>query len=102
MHQMGWLSRMAAAQFPFPLAALALVPVVSLPWLKQRARRGMAMVMLATLLFSVVVLIGVNPQLDIQNMLISQVIFIPFFALIALLAGFGFILVIRVLTRRQP
>lgn len=88
-HQLAWHFRLAASQFTAPLAILALVPIFSLPWLNRPARRSLALVLVAFFCFAIVLVIGVNPQLDIQNTFIARVVFIPSFALLALLIGIG-------------
>jgi len=62
-------------------------PILSLPWLRHQTRKSIILLLLAWLLFAIGVLIGMNPQLDIQNTFITRVTFIPSFALLALLIG---------------
>ena len=81
--------RLVAAQFTAPLAALALVPALALPWLNRRAWPALLLVFAALFCFAVVVIVGANPQRDIQNTWVARVVFLPSFALVALLIGAG-------------
>lgn len=87
--QLLWYARLATAQFPGPLAALALIPAFGLPWLPNHARKFIGLLLAALFCFSIVVLVGANPHLDIQNSFILRVDFIPSFALLSLLCGLG-------------
>jgi len=88
-HQLVWYFRLAASQFTAPLVVFALVPLAGLPWLPRNARKSLALVLVAFFCFAILVLIGVNPQLDVQNTFIARVIFIPSFASLAILIGIG-------------
>ena len=81
--------RLATTQFSAPLTALALIPIYALPWLPRRARKPIFLLLAALFCFSIVVIIGANPQQDIQNTFIVRVYFIPSFALLALWIGLG-------------
>jgi hypothetical protein len=94
-HQWTWYVRLAAAQFTAPIAALGLIPILGLPWLSREARRSIALVSAAFFCFALLALIGANPQLDVQNSFIARVLFIPSFALLALLAGLGLAILFR-------
>lgn len=89
VRQLFWYLRLAASQFTTPLAALALVPAFGFKWLPRNAHPSILLLLGAFLCFGIIELIGVNPQLDIQNTLVARVYFIPSFALLALLAGLG-------------
>ena len=93
--QLAWYARLAAAQFTAPLAAFAFVPAAALPWLPRPGRRTLALVLAAFAAFALVVLIGATPLPDLQNTFAARVLFIPSFALLALLAGLGLALLIR-------
>lgn len=97
-----WYVRLAAAQFTAPLAALALVPAGALPWLPRSGRKTLALVLAAFAAFAGAVLIGARPSPDVQNTFAARVLFIPSFALLALLAGLGLALLIRVAGSRVP
>ena len=100
--QLAWYARLAAAQFTAPLAALALVPAGALPWLSRPGRRTLALVLAAFAAFALGVLIGARPLPDVQNTFAARVLFIPSFALLALLAGLGLALLIRFFGIRAP
>ena len=89
LRDLAWYSRLVAAQFTAPLAALALLPVLGLPWLNRRAMPPVLLVLVALFCFAVVVIVGANPQRDIQNTWVARVVFLPSFALVALLIGAG-------------
>ena len=91
--------RLAASQFTAPVAALALLPAFSLPRLPRPARSSVHLLLLAFFCFAVVVGAGANLPLDVQNTWLGRVLFIPSFALLALLAGIGLSLLLRVILR---
>ena len=93
--QLAWYARLAAAQFSAPLAALALVPAGAIPWLPRSGRKTLALALAAFAAFALGVLIGAKPMPDVQNTFAARVLFIPSFALLALLAGLGLALLIR-------
>ena len=86
---LAWYGRLLAAQFTAPLAALALVPVLALRRLDRRAQVALLLVLAAWFCFSVVVVVGDNPQVDVQNTWVARTIYLPSFALVALLMGVG-------------
>ena len=89
LRDLAWYGRLVAAQFTAPLAALALVPALALPWLNRRAWPALLLVFAALFCFAVVVIVGANPQVDVQNTWVARVVFLPSFALVALLIGAG-------------
>ncbi len=91
LRDLAWFGRLAAAQFTAPLAALALVPALGLPWLNRRARPALLLVLAALFCFAVVVAAGANPRMDIQNTWVARVLFLPAFALVAVLIGVGLV-----------
>ena len=86
---LAWYARLVAAQFTAPLATLALVPALALPRLNRRAQASILLVLAAFFCFAVVTLVGTHPLLDIQNTWVARTIFLPSFALVALLIGAG-------------
>ena len=86
---LAWYGRLTAAQFTAPLAALALVPVGVLRRLNRRAQAALLLVLVAWFCFAVVVVVGANPQVDVQNTWVARTVFLPSFALVALLMGAG-------------
>ena len=89
LRDLAWYGRLLAAQFAAPLAALALVPVAALRRLDRRAQAAFLLVLGAWFCFAVVVLVGANPQVDVQNTWVARTLFLPSFALVALLIGAG-------------
>ena len=89
LRDLAWYFRLAAAQFPAPLVVLALVPTLGLPWLPRNARPPILLLLAAFACFAIVVLIGANPLPDIQNTWVARVVFLPSFALLAVLIGAG-------------
>ena len=86
---LAWYIRLVTSQFAAPLAALALVPVAALRRLDRRAQAALLLVLGAWFCFAVVVLVGANPQVDVQNTWVARPLFLPSFALVALLIGAG-------------
>jgi len=89
LRDLAWYGRLLAAQFYPPLAALALVPVLALRRMGRRAQAAFLLVLVAWFCFAVVVLVGANPQRDVQNTWVARTVFLPSFALAALLIGAG-------------
>ena len=89
LRDLAWYGRLLAAQFTAPLAALALVPLLALRRRDRRAQAALLLVLGAWLCFAVVVLVGANPQVDVQNAWVARTLFLPSFALVALLIGAG-------------
>ena len=105
LRDLAWYGRLVAAQFTAPLAALALLPVLGLPWLNRRAMPPVLLVLVALVCFAVVVIVGANPQRDIQNTWVARVVFLPSFALMALLIGAGWAMLWKRMAagvRRRP
>ena len=100
--QILWYGRLAAAQFTAPLAALALIPLAGLPWMPRHARQSIWLILAALFCFSIGVLIGANPRLDIQNTFVVRVVFIPSFALLALLCGLALRMLLLAFPPRRP
>lgn len=86
---LAWYGRLVAAQFTAPLAVLALVPILALRRRERRAQAALLLVLGAWFCFAVVVVIGANPQTDVQNTWVARPLFLPSFALVALLIGVG-------------
>lgn len=99
LRDLAWYARLAAAQFTAPLAALALLPALALPWLPRPAWPPILLVLAAFLGFAPVVIIGANPALDIQNTFVLRTAFLPSFALLAGLIGLALALLLRALSR---
>ena len=89
LRDLAWYGRLLAAQYAAPLVALALVPVVALRRLDRRAQTALLLVLGAWFCFAVVVVVGANPQMDVQNTWVARTLFLPSFALVALLIGAG-------------
>ena len=102
VRQVLWYLRLATAQFTIPLAALALIPALGLPWMPRHARKPIGFILAALFCFSIVVLVGANPQLDIQNTFITRVLFMPSFALLALLCGLGLGMLLHAFSSNRP
>lgn len=95
MEQLMWYLRLASSQFTAPILSIALVPALALPWLHRSVRPAVCMLLLAFFCFSVVTLLGANPKLDIQTTFIARALFIPSFAILALLIGLGLAIMLR-------
>ena len=99
--QFMWYFRLAAAQYTAPILSIALVPIITFPFLRRSARRFVCLLVLAYCFFGIVTLLGVNPKLDIQTTFIARVFFIPSFAILALLIGCGLAILIDGLSDRH-
>lgn len=99
LRDLAWYARLAAAQFTAPLAALALLPALALPWLPRRALPPLLLILAALLCFAPVVIIGANPAHDIQNTFVLRTAFLPSFALLACLIGLALALLLHALSR---
>ena len=89
LRDLAWYGRLLTAQFAAPLAALALVPLLALRRLDRRAQAAVLLVLGAWFCFAVAVVVGANPQVDVQNTWVARPLFLPSFALVALLIGVG-------------
>ena len=102
LRNLAWYGRLVAAQFTAPLAVLALVPVLALRRLAYRAQAALLLVLVAWLCFAVVALVGANPQVDVQNTWVARTLFLPSFALVALLIGIGWAILWHWIAGRAP
>ncbi len=84
-----WLLHLSARQFPVPLLLVGMVPLAALPGLAPAARRRLWFLLLGLLLFGPVVLIVVNTGRDLQTAWYARTVYIPFFAIWAVLIGCG-------------
>ncbi|HRT05619.1 MAG TPA: DUF2723 domain-containing protein [Kiritimatiellia bacterium] len=98
---LAWYARLVAAQFTAPLAALALVPVAALRRRDRRAQAAFLLVFVALFCFAVVAIVGANPQVDVQNTWVARTLFLPSFALVALLIGAGWAILWNWIARRR-
>ena len=57
--------------------------------MNRRAWPALLLVFAALFCFAVVVIVGANPQVDVQNTWVARTLFLPSFALVALLIGTG-------------
>lgn len=101
IRDLAWYARLLAAQFTAPLAALALVPILALRRLDRRAQAALLLVLGAWFCFAVVVLVGAHPQVDVQNTWVARPLFLPSFALVALLIGVGWAILSNWIVRRR-
>ena len=90
--QLGLYLRMLLEQYTGPIALLGLGSVAAV---RRSAGRMWAVSVLAFLMYSVGALIGVNPMFDIQTVFIVRRVFIPSFALYAVLIGCGLAIVVE-------
>ena len=102
LRDLAWYGRLVAAQFTAPLAVLALVPVLALRRLAHRAQAALLLVLVAWFCFAVVALVGANPQVDVQNTWVARTLFLPSFALVALLIGVGWAILWHWIAGRAP
>ena len=92
VRQLGLYLRMLLEQYTGPIALLGLISAAAI---RRSAGRMWAVCVLAFLMYSVGALIGVNPMFDIQTVFIVRRVFIPSFALYAVLIGCGLAIVVE-------
>ena len=90
--QLGLYLRMLLEQYTGPIALLGLGSVATV---RRSAGRMWAVSVQAFLMYSVGALIGVNPTFDAQTVFIVRRVFIPSFALYAVLIGGGLAIVVE-------
>ena len=93
--QLGLYVKMLSEQYTGPIALLGLIPVAGFRRFKGEAGKMWTVFCLAFLMYSVIALIGMNPQLDLQTVFIAHRSFIPSFALYAVFIGCGVMMVME-------
>jgi len=53
-------------------------------------------ILVAFFMFSIITLLGTNPVLDVQTTMIARLLFIPSFAMLAILIGYGFMILMPI------
>jgi hypothetical protein len=96
LDQLRWYVRLAISQFTAPILLFSLVPAFCLPMLRARARRVVMVILVAFFMFSIITLLGTNPVLDVQTTMIARLLFIPSFAMLAILIGYGFMILMPI------
>ena len=99
LEQLRWYAGLLGQQYLFPLVLAAFFPLVRVsrfrgPWLKWWGT-----CLLAFTMFSVVVVIGANPYINVQDSFIQRVKFIPSFALWGIFIGLGFMIILDWISR---
>jgi hypothetical protein len=97
-----WMTDLIARQFPWPLLLVGGVPLAALPWLPRTHRRPVWLLLLGLLLFGPGVLVILNTATDLQSTWIARTIYIPVFALCAVLIGCGLSLLLGALGGLGP
>ncbi len=85
------------AQFYWPIAILAAVPLFFMPKLKRRENLWIFVTFLAFAGVSIVFLVLQNPKLDIQNRFIGRVQYIQSHAIYSIWIGYGILLIMGAL-----
>lgn len=101
VRDLAWYFRLAISQFTAPLAALALIPILGLPGLSRRVLSTLLLILAAFFCFAILVLIGLDPQMDVQNTWVARIVFIPSLALVVLLAGLGLAILLHILASKS-
>lgn len=97
-----WLADLIARQFPWPLLFVGMVPLAALPGLRRIRRRPLWLLLLGMLAFGPGVLLIANTATDLQSTWIARTIYIPLFALCAVLMGCGMSLLLGALGGCSP
>ncbi|MDA0990464.1 MAG: hypothetical protein O3A51_06910, partial [Verrucomicrobia bacterium] len=92
--QLRWYAELLGNQFGWLLTLVAVVPLVRCSRFHGPLAKWWATCLLVFIMFSVVLLIGVNPKMDVQDSFFQQVRFIPGFAAWAVNIGFGVLLLL--------
>lgn len=85
------------AQFYWPIAALAVIPLFFMPKLKKRENLWILTTVIAFLGVSIVFLVLQNPKMDIQTRFIARVQYIQSHAIYAVWIGYGILLLMGAL-----
>jgi hypothetical protein len=89
--QLGWYANLLLRQFLFFPALAGVIPFFTRARHPVEWRRWQGVCFLALFMFSVVLVNGSSPHMDIQDSLIQREKFIPGFALWSILMGIGFV-----------
>lgn len=94
LSQIKWYINLQNHQFIPPAGLLAVLPIICISRFRGVWRKWWILCLLSFFVFSVVLLIGVNPHMDVQDTLIQKVKFIPGFALWSVFMGLGLAIVL--------
>lgn len=84
---------MLCRQFVFPFVLAGFIPIIRLSRFQGSWRAWWGVCILSFFMFSVVLIIGLNPSWDVQSAFINRVFFIPSFAGWSILIGLGILMV---------
>lgn len=99
LDQLKWLLDLACDQFTPALLSVALLPLLAWPWLDRLERRYLGLILTIVFFLGFAVLTGANLKLGVQTTLTARVLFLPLWAAIAALIGWGLALMLCGLTR---
>ena len=97
LRQLGSYFRDLRRQFTVPIALLALVPFLFFPRLERKARDWLITSLWAFFSLSIVLVIFLNPKLDIQTLFIQRVQLIQSHAVYAVWIGYGIMFALTLL-----
>ncbi len=100
LEQLRWYISLLGRQYILPpLTLAAILPLVRISRFHGPILKWWYTCLTAFFMFSIVLLIGVNPRCDIQDSFIMRVMFIPGFAIWGIFTGLGFLMILDWLSR---
>ncbi len=95
--QIGAYLRDLRAQFLWPIAALAVIPIISMRWLGKKNNFWLLTTMAAFIGVGLLFIILQNPKIDMQTLFIARVQYIQSHAVYAIWIGYGLLLMMALL-----
>lgn len=99
LEQLRWYAGLLGQQYIFPVVLTAFLPLVRVSRFRGPSLKWWCTCLLAFFMFSVVLVIGVNPKGDIQDSFIQRTKFIPSFAMWGIFTGLGFLMILDWISR---
>ncbi|MBI2437635.1 MAG: DUF2723 domain-containing protein [Lentisphaerae bacterium] len=95
LDQLNGYVTMLCHQFMFPFVVAGLIPIIRVSLFQGSWRAWWAVCILSFFMFSVVLIIGLNPSWDVQSAFTYRVLFIPSFAVWSIFIGLGVLTVLE-------
>jgi len=99
LDQLRWYACLLCQEYICPLALAAFLPIVRVSRFRGPSLKWWCTCLLAFFMFSVVLVIGANPEGDIQDTFIQRIRFIPSFAMWGIFTGLGFLMIMDWISR---
>lgn len=101
LRQLGWYLERLQHQYFLPAAAVGVLPLFLVNRFRGPLLKWWTVVVLTFLMFSIGIVIGCNPQFDLQEVFILSPRFIPSFAVWGIFVGLGFLIALDWLCSRN-